>query len=95
MQAANLPAPIIRSRIRPITKQAIRRYRAQGCQAQRLQAQERAERLRDDIAPLVSQGLSLRAIAARLTADEIKTPRKGAWNAEGVRSLIARLELRV
>jgi hypothetical protein len=57
----------------------IRQYQAQGAQAQRITAQECADQLRDDLEPLVKQGLSLRAIAALLTANEMRTPRGRAW----------------
>jgi DNA invertase Pin-like site-specific DNA recombinase len=37
-----------------------------------------------------TQGLSLAAIASKLTADSIQTPRGGAWAAASVRNLLAR-----
>ncbi|HEX3666012.1 MAG TPA: recombinase family protein [Rhizomicrobium sp.] len=71
----------------------LREYQAQGVQALKSKAQEAAERLRDDVEPLVRQGLSLRAIAARLTEDESLTPRNRAWGPSGVKNLIERLGL--
>lgn len=54
-------------------------------------ARERAERLADDIAPLVRDGLSLRAIATRMNEAETRTRRKQAWSAQSVKNLIDRL----
>jgi DNA invertase Pin-like site-specific DNA recombinase len=71
----------------------LRAYQSQGVQALKAKADEAAERLRDDVAPLVAQKMSLSAIAARLTEDEILTPRNRAWTAQSVKNLIGRLGL--
>jgi DNA invertase Pin-like site-specific DNA recombinase len=69
----------------------IAQYQAQGVQANVAKAQDRAEFHRDDIEPLVREGLSLRAIAVQINAAGILSPRGGAWSAQGVKNVIDRL----
>lgn len=69
----------------------IRAYYKQGVLANRAKAEETAEFHRDDIEPLVREGLSLRAIAAALNEASIQSPRKKAWSAQGVANVIERL----
>lgn len=57
------------------------------------QAQEHAERVGWEIRPMVDQGLSLRAIAARLNDATVDTVRGGAWSANQVKRVIDRLGL--
>jgi DNA invertase Pin-like site-specific DNA recombinase len=83
----------------------IREYQAQGAQASAAKALDTAEFHRDDIEPLVREGLSLRGIAAALNDAGILSPRskslhdarkltaenKKAWSAQGVKNVIDRL----
>jgi len=56
-------------------------------------AMKRAKDLADFIAQLRSDGvISLRAIAGCLNANDIETPRGGAWGPSSVRNLLSRLE---
>jgi DNA invertase Pin-like site-specific DNA recombinase len=85
----------------------IRRWQAQGVQASATRAQDTAEFHRDDIEPLVREGLSLRRIAAALNDAGILSPRskalndarkltpenKKAWSAQGVANVVARLRI--
>jgi DNA invertase Pin-like site-specific DNA recombinase len=57
-------------------------------------ADERAEKLRPVITPMVQQGFSLSKIARRLNEMEIQTLRGGRYYAEQVRSLCNRLSLK-
>lgn len=60
--------------------------------AARRKADERAGDLADTVGRLRGEGVtSLRAIADALNADEIETPRGGAWGPSSVRNLLARL----
>jgi DNA invertase Pin-like site-specific DNA recombinase len=54
-------------------------------------ADEFADRVRPIMAPMITEGLSLRVMAARLTAASIQTPNGGLWTADAVRRLKARL----
>lgn len=58
--------------------------------------QDRAEAFAEAVGPLVrgmrQEGLSLRQIAARLTADGVQTARGGAWTAAAVQNVLKRLE---
>ncbi len=49
-----------------------------------------AGRVAPTIRALQAEGLSLRGIAARLTADRIKTARGGGWTAKAVSNVLAR-----
>lgn len=79
----------------------ISQYQDQGVAAVKYKAQERADGLREDIEPLVREGLSLRAIAAQLNDARIETPQSRklkaagrpakAWSAQGVANVINRL----
>ncbi len=62
----------------------------EGAEARRRQAEAFAARVLPVVAPLREQGLSLREIAARLTADSIATPNGGAWSADAVRRVLLR-----
>ncbi|NVO13517.1 MAG: recombinase family protein [Rhodoplanes sp.] len=55
----------------------------------RAEAATRAAALAPTIRPLVEQGLSLRAIAAKLNQDGVETPRGGAWHAMSVKRVLA------
>lgn len=50
-----------------------------------------AKSLEDTVRPLVSQGLSLRAIAAELDAMGVRTARGGSWSAQAVKNLVDRI----
>ncbi len=54
-------------------------------------AQERAEKLREIVAPLRDQGASIRTIVAALNKANIATPQGGAWHPSTVARLVARL----
>lgn len=54
------------------------------------QADAFASTVRPMVLKMFGEGLSLRAIAERLTAQGIRTARGGAWGASNVRNLIAR-----
>lgn len=85
----------------------IRLYYKDGIRANRTKADEMAEFLRDDIEPLVREGLSLRAIAAALNEAGILSPQskalydagllttenKKAWGAQGVANVVSRLKI--
>lgn len=62
----------------------------EGAEARRWQAEAFAARVLPVVVPLREQGLSLREIAARLTADSIATPNGGAWSADAVRRVMLR-----
>jgi DNA invertase Pin-like site-specific DNA recombinase len=55
------------------------------------EADERAAALAPMILPLINEGLSLREIAARLTAQGIETPRGGPWHATLVNRIVKRV----
>jgi DNA invertase Pin-like site-specific DNA recombinase len=57
--------------------------------AKTAKAEAYAASVRPTVAELHTQGLSLRQIAAALTADDIKTPRNGLWTADAVSRLLA------
>jgi len=61
-----------------------------GREKQKQLAQSSAETLASIIRPLHARGESLRAIAARLTAQQIKTARGGSWSASHIKNIIAR-----
>ena len=62
-----------------------------GNEAQRVKADEFADRLAPVLACLRGKGLSLHQMAQALTAQGIKTARGGAWTASGVRAIQRRL----
>lgn len=71
-----------------------RKLGGQRCVATRIQqAQEHAERIGQEIRPMVDQGLSLRAIAAKLNDATVDTVRSGSWSANHVKRVIDRLGL--
>lgn len=55
-------------------------------------AQDRAERLRGLVMPMVERGDTLRVIAEALNAGGIETPRGGTWGAAQVMRLVDRLK---
>lgn len=61
--------------------------------------QAKADAFAADVGPMVREmngrGLSLRQIAAELTGEGIRTPRGGQWTAAAVRSVLARVTLKV
>jgi DNA invertase Pin-like site-specific DNA recombinase len=61
-----------------------------GVEAVVRQANERAALVQPTIRELQDQGMSLRQVAAELTAREIETPRGGAWTADAVRRAMQR-----
>lgn len=71
----------------------IAEYQRLGVQAVRKKAQEAAEVNRDDVEPLVRDGLSLRAIAGVLNKRGILAPRGGTWSAQTTKNLIERLKI--
>lgn len=63
-----------------------------GHEANRVKANEYAERVRDLIVPLRDQGLSLNAIARELSSQEVPTQTgKTNWSPKGVSNVLARL----
>jgi DNA invertase Pin-like site-specific DNA recombinase len=64
---------------------------AAGTKARQEQADAFAVSLAGIVGPLRASGASLRQIGATLTAKGIKTPRGGAWSADAVASVLARL----
>ncbi|MCR5256684.1 MAG: recombinase family protein, partial [Desulfovibrio sp.] len=62
-----------------------------GATAVKAKAGAFAARVGSIILPLYDGGMSLRAIATKLNAERIATPRGGVWRACGVRRVIARL----
>ena len=69
----------------------IRNYQKLGVAARTAKATETAEEIREDVEPLVREGLSLRKIAARLNESHSKPPRGGKWGAQSVKNLLGRL----
>ena len=69
----------------------ISRYQHEGVAAAQSKASERLGDIVDDLRGLVSEGLSLNAIARRLNDEDIKASRGGAWTATAVRRALARL----
>ena len=63
-----------------------------GAQANRDKADEFAAKLTPIMAEMRKRSLSLRQMAAELTAQGIQTPRGGQWTAAAVRGVLARLE---
>jgi hypothetical protein len=56
-------------------------------------ARKRARDLADYVAQLQADGVtSLRGLAEALNANEIETPRGGAWGPSSVRNLLARID---
>lgn len=62
-----------------------------GAEANRRQAQAFAAKLAPLMAEMQGRGLSLRQMAAELTAQGIQTARGGAWTAAAVRAVLLRL----
>lgn len=62
-----------------------------GTKARQQQADAYAASLAGIVGPLRASGASLRQIGATLTDKGIKTPRGGAWSADAVASVLARL----
>jgi DNA invertase Pin-like site-specific DNA recombinase len=62
-----------------------------GADANRKQAEAFAAKLAPVITDMQGRGLSLRQIAAQLTAQGIRTPRGGQWSACAVRNVLLRL----
>lgn len=62
-----------------------------GAQARREMADTFAAGLAPMLRPMRDKGLSLRAIAARLTERKIMTPGGGAWTAAAVKNVLARI----
>lgn len=62
-----------------------------GAKANRQRAEDFAARVGPVVAALHRQGLSLRAAAASLTAQGIRTARGGAWSAAAVKAVLDRL----
>lgn len=62
-----------------------------GRDAQQAAANDRATGLHSHLIEMQARGLSLRAIAAELTASEIQTARGGAWTAAAVQRMLARV----
>ena len=58
-------------------------------------AHEHAERIGREIRPMVEQGRSLRAIAAKLNDATVDTVRGGAWSANQVKRVIDRLGMNI
>jgi DNA invertase Pin-like site-specific DNA recombinase len=71
----------------------IAEYQGQGVQAARKKAKDFAEENRDDVEPLVREGLSLRAIAGVFNEGGILAPRGGSWSAQTIKNLIGRLKI--
>lgn len=71
----------------------ISKWHKQGVAAIKYKAQERADDLREDIEPLVSEGLSMNAIAAHLNEKSIRTARGCEWTAMAVKRTLAKLEI--
>jgi DNA invertase Pin-like site-specific DNA recombinase len=63
-----------------------------GAAANKNKAEAFAMKLASIMSELQGRSLSLRQMAAELTAQGIQTPRGGAWTAAGVRGVLARLE---
>ncbi len=61
-----------------------------GRDAQRTAADARAADLSNDLREMQGRGMSLRAIAASLTAQGFETARGGAWTAAAVQRMLAR-----
>lgn len=68
-------------------------YQELGVIANAQRAKDDAEQLREDVEPLVREGLSLRGIAAYLNANEIRTPRKKVWSPQSIKNLVNRLNI--
>jgi len=62
-----------------------------GAEALQRQAEAFAAELRPLIEGMQARSLSLRQMAAELTAQGIQTPRGGAWSAASVRNVLLRL----
>lgn len=62
-----------------------------GANANRKQAETFATKLEPIVRDMRARGLSLRRMAADLTAQGIRTPRAGTWTAAAVRSVLIRL----
>jgi DNA invertase Pin-like site-specific DNA recombinase len=62
-----------------------------GAQARREMADSFAAGLAPMLRPMRDEGLSLRAMAARLDERKIMTPRGGAWTATAVKNVLARI----
>ena len=71
----------------------IRQYQKLGVAARTARATETAEEIREDLEPLVLEGLSLRKIADRLNESHSKPPRGGKWSAQGIKNLVERLKI--
>jgi DNA invertase Pin-like site-specific DNA recombinase len=72
------------------TTDAAEKGRRMGREARTAKAEAFATLVRPTILELQEQGLSLRAIAARLTEMNIRTARGGAWNAQQIKNILAR-----
>jgi DNA invertase Pin-like site-specific DNA recombinase len=75
-----------------LTDAARRKGRKASAKVRTNTANERAKDLATVALPLRDRGASLREIAATLTAEEIPTPRGGAWSADAVRRVLLRLQ---
>jgi DNA invertase Pin-like site-specific DNA recombinase len=71
----------------------IREYQKLGVAARTVKATESAEEIREDVEPLIREGMSLRKIADRLNESHSKPPRGGKWSAQGVKNLVERLKI--
>ena len=74
----------------PTAEEQLRGAQA-GAEARRLAADHAAHRAAPRVVALQAEGLSLRGIAAALTAEGVPTPLRGAWTATSVKRILARV----
>jgi DNA invertase Pin-like site-specific DNA recombinase len=70
----------------------ISKYQRAGVKAAIAAADQRAHDIADDLRAVELEGLSLRAMAARLNAMDIKTAREATWTATAVKRALERLD---
>lgn len=69
----------------------LKEAQAAGAESNKSQADKFAEQLRPTLEPMLSEGLSYRAIARRLNVLGVKTARGGSWQAAQISNLARRL----